>query len=179
MKNKKIKLAVIGIGVMGLKHIDAIKKTNRAELIAIVDLKDNSIIKKINLNFYPSIKDMFKSEKVDGVIIATPNSCHFKDGLEVIKHKCSVLIEKPITIHSKDTKKLISEAKKMRVQILVGHHRRHNPVIHKAKELINNNVLGKVRTVNINCQMFKPDSYFKQSLWKKNDGKWQLIHEVN
>ena len=39
MKNSKIKLAVVGIGVMGLKHIDAIGKTNKAKLKAVVDLK--------------------------------------------------------------------------------------------------------------------------------------------
>ena len=77
MKNRKIKLAVVGIGVMGLKHIDAISKTNKAKLKAVVDLKKNSITDKVNANFYSSIKDMFKSETIDGVIIATPNSSHF------------------------------------------------------------------------------------------------------
>ena len=112
MKIRKIKLAVVGIGVMGVKHIDAINKTSNAKLTAVVDFKKNSIINKINANFYSSIKDMFKSETIDGVIIATPNSSHFKDGLEVIRHKCPVLIEKPITIRSVDTDKLITEAKK-------------------------------------------------------------------
>ena len=41
--------------------------------------------------------------------------------------------------------------------------------MHKAKELIDNNFLGKVRTVNINCQMFKPNNYFKEANWKKNE----------
>ena len=183
MNYKKIKLAVVGVGVMGLKHIDAIKKTQSAELSAIVDTKENSLIKKINSNFYTSIKDMFKFEKIEGVIVATPNSSHFRDSLEVINNKCTVLIEKPITINSKETDRLISVAKKMKVQILVGHHRRHNPLIHKAKELIDNNILGKVRTINISCQMFKPDNYFKQADWKKKDGAGpvlvNLIHDLD
>ena len=183
MNYKKIKLAVVGVGVMGLKHIDAIKKTKGAELSAVVDFKENSFIKKINSNFYSSIRDMFKFEKIDGVIVATPNASHFKDSLEVIKHKCTVLIEKPITTNSKDTEKLISVAKKMKVEILVGHHRRHNPLMQKAKELIDKNILGKVRTININCQMFKPDNYFKQAVWKKKDGAGpvlvNLIHDLD
>ena len=44
MNYKKIKLAVVGVGAMGLKHIDAIKKTNGAELSAVVDFKENSCI---------------------------------------------------------------------------------------------------------------------------------------
>ena len=42
MNYKKIKLAVVGVGDMGLKHIDAIKKTKGAVLSAVVDLKENS-----------------------------------------------------------------------------------------------------------------------------------------
>ena len=39
MKIRKIKLAVVGIGVMGVKHIDAINKTSNAKLTAVVDFK--------------------------------------------------------------------------------------------------------------------------------------------
>ena len=38
-ENRKIKLAVVGIGVMGVKHIDAINKTSNAKLTAVVDFK--------------------------------------------------------------------------------------------------------------------------------------------
>lgn len=183
MNNKKIKLAVVGIGVMGLKHIDAINKVGNAELAAVVDFEESATIRNINCSYFPTIKQMFKSNAVDGVIVATPNSSHFKDGIEVIKNECAVLIEKPITIRSKDTEKLILEAKKKKVQILVGHHRRHNPIMHKAKEIIDDNILGKIRTININCQMFKPDTYFKQANWKKNDGAGpvfvNLIHDLD
>ena len=116
MNNKKIKLAVVGIGVMGLKHIDAINKVGNAELAAVVDFEESATIRKINCSYFPTIKQMFKSKAVDGVIVATPNSSHFKDGIEVIKNECAVLIEKPITLRSKDTEKLISEAKKKEVQ---------------------------------------------------------------
>ena len=47
MKIRKIKLAVVGIGVMGVKHIDAINKTSNAKLTAVVDFKKNSIINNL------------------------------------------------------------------------------------------------------------------------------------
>ena len=60
MKNRKIKLAVVGIGVMGLKHIDAISKTNKAKLKAVVDLKKNSIISlHLTLLYMQSINNFF------------------------------------------------------------------------------------------------------------------------
>ena len=51
MNNKKIKLAVVGIGVMGLKHIDAIKKVGNAELAAVVDFEESATIRKINFEY--------------------------------------------------------------------------------------------------------------------------------
>ena len=89
MNNKKIKLAVVGIGVMGLKHIDAINKVGNAELTAVVDFEESATIRKINCSYFPTINQMFKSKAVDGVIVATPNSSHFKDGIEVIKNELS------------------------------------------------------------------------------------------
>ena len=183
IENKKINIAVVGIGVMGLKHIDAIQKIQNVNLTAVVDQKKNKLIQKINANFYYSIEEMFKFEKIEGVILSTPNTSHLKDSLKIIKHKCHILIEKPITLNSKDCDKLINESKKNKVEILVGHHRRHNPLIKKAKELLDKNLIGQVRTVHIHCQMFKPDKYFKEASWKKNDGAGpifvNLIHDLD
>ena len=52
MDNKKIKLAVVGIGVMGLKHIDAINKVGNAELAAVVDFEESATIRKINCSYF-------------------------------------------------------------------------------------------------------------------------------
>ena len=100
IKNKKLNIAVVGIGVMGLKHIDAIKKNKNVNLTAVVDLKRNKLIQKIKANFYSSIEEMFKFEKIEGVILSTPNASHLKDSLKIIKNNCPVLIEKPITLNS-------------------------------------------------------------------------------
>ncbi len=54
MNNKKIKLAVVGIGVMGLKHIDAINKVGNAELAAVVDFEESATIRKINCSYFSS-----------------------------------------------------------------------------------------------------------------------------
>ena len=74
-------------------------------------------------------------------------------------------------------------SKKKNIDILVGHHRRHNPIIKKAFDLINNNEIGKLRTVHISCQMYKPSRYFKNKSWSKNEGAGpiivNLIHDLD
>ena len=184
MSTKKIKLAIVGLGSIGKKHLEAIKKVQDTQLIGIVD-KNVDVTSNLNIkaNFYHCTKELFKSEELDGVIISTPNSSHLEDGLEAIKNNCPLLIEKPVTTSSKDTLRLIRESKNNNVDILVGHHRRHNPIMNKAFEIIKNNQIGKVRTVHVHCQFYKPDQYFKNSEWQKKDGAGpifvNLIHDLD
>ncbi len=183
-KNKKINIAIIGIGIMGIKHLESINKCSNVNVTAIID-KDKKKFLKLNLksNYYENINEAFENHKIDGAIIATPNSEHLKNSLDIIEKKCPLLIEKPITTDSKDAIKIKNFSKKQNVGVLVGHHRRHNPIIKKAYNLINTSTIGDIRTVHINCQMYKPDEYYESSTWKKEKGAGpvfvNLIHDLD
>ena len=103
LRNKKINIALVGFGIMGMKHLEAIKKCHNVNVSAIIE-NDKKKLSKLNVktNYYESISQAFKNHKIDGVIISTPNSEHLKNSLEVIEKNCPLLIEKPITTNSKD-----------------------------------------------------------------------------
>ncbi len=181
---KKINIAVVGIGVMGLKHLDAIKKCKNVNVIAIIDNDRKKISKlKIKSNYYKTINEAFENHDIDGTIVSTPNSQHLENSLELIDYGCPLLIEKPITTNSIDALKIMKMSKKKSVEVLVGHHRRHNPIIEKAQEIINKSIIGEIRTIHLNCQMYKPDEYFENSIWKKEEGAGpvfvNLIHDLD
>ena len=184
LKNKKINIALMGVGIMGMKHLEAIKKCHNINVTAIIE-NDKKKLSKLNIktNYYETISEAFQNHKIDGVIISTPNSEHLKNSLEVIEKKCPLLIEKPIATNSEDALKIKKLSNKKNVDVLVGHHRRHNPIIKKAYEIINKSVIGEIRTVHINCQMYKPDEYFESSIWKKEKGAGpifvNLIHDLD
>ena len=66
--------------------------------------------------------------------------------------------------------------------LLVGHHRRHNPMIHKAKETIDSGRLGRILAVHGTCWFYKPDDYFDIG-WRREKGAGpvfiNLIHDVD
>jgi predicted dehydrogenase len=185
MINKEVRIAVAGIGLIGLKHIEAIQKAKNVKLVLLIekDKERRENLKKYNLQLYENIITATNHEKIDGMIISTPNTEHLKNSIDAINSGCNVLIEKPISTHSTDVKKLIKHKTLNNVEILVGHHRRHNPIIKKAKEIIDNGELGELKTVHINCLMHKPNQYFKSSKWRTKKGSGpilvNLIHDID
>ncbi len=148
---KKIKISVVGIGLMGLQHIKAINKSKLCTLHSIVEIKknENSFKKKLNIPVYNSIDYLIKENKPDAVIIATPNSLHEKQTIKFLKSKIPVLLEKPISDKITSAKKIINAAKITRTPLLIGYHRRHNSIINVVKTIIKSGKLGRIVSANI------------------------------
>lgn len=144
---KKIKIGVIGVGRWGKKHIDEYSKMKNVELLWASDLR------KENLSF---CKDKYKvpyvsedyhdvlSSDVDAVSICTLNETHFdvcRDALESGKH---VLVEKPLTMNSKEAYKLVDIAKKADRLLAVGHIFRFDNSLIEAKKYIKKSFNDKI-----------------------------------
>ena len=112
--NKKINISIIGTGLMGLQHIEAISKSKKAKLHSIVDISKNaaSLSKKFKIPLYSSVVEVLKSKNLDAVIVATPNQLHEKHTVSFLKKKIPVLLEKPISDNIKSVKNIIDSSKK-------------------------------------------------------------------
>jgi predicted dehydrogenase len=130
----------------------------------------------------PSFADLMASEKPDGVIVATPNQLHVVNGLESIAAGVPTFMGKPIADDVASATKLVEAAETAGVPLLVGHHRRYNPLIQRAKETIDTGQLGQVLAVHGMCWFFKPDEYFDVP-WRREKGAGpvfiNLIHDID
>lgn len=133
----KVRLGLIGAGVWGINYIKTIEHIDGVILEKIVCKNPHN--KKELLKKYDVTNDwleLSKSKIIDGVIIATPPSMHFDIAVEFIKNKKSVIIEKPITIKSRDAEFLINLAFKNRVNVKVNHVYLYHPMYRFLKEII-------------------------------------------
>ena len=105
---RKIKVAVVGIGLMGRQHLIAIKNSKKADLHSIVDINERSRAhaKKFNVPFYKNSSALIKNNKPDAVIVATPNQFHEKHTISFLNAKIPVLLEKPISSNIQKAKKM-------------------------------------------------------------------------
>ena len=136
----KTNLAIVGAGLVGKRHADAISQIDHTNLSAIVDTsvdgRDCAI--SHNVPWYETLSDLLSAENPDGVILATPTPLHVEQGLECITNRVPVMIEKPLANSAFEAKELVFLSEELGVPVIVGHHRRHNPLIQEAREIINN-----------------------------------------
>lgn len=179
-----VALAVVGAGLIGRKHAALIAADAGAHLAAIVDPAPagRSLAANLGARWFPSVTEMIAQAKPEGVIVATPNQLHVAHGLEAIAAGLPVLVEKPLADSVAEGLKLVEAAEAAGLPLLTGHHRRYNPMITKAMEIIASGRLGKLVTLHGSFWLMKPDSYFEPA-WRRAKGAGpillNLIHDVD
>ena len=180
-----VRLSIAGIGLVGKRHAEAIRRLKNVALASIVDPSDagRHYASEHDLPWFASLSEMLEVDRPDGVILATPTPLHVQQGLECIAKRCPILVEKPLSTSVADGEALVAAAEQGGIALLVGHHRRHNPLIRKAKELIEAGEIGQIRALHAHCWFYKPDDYFDQAPWRKLRGAGpisvNLVHDVD
>jgi predicted dehydrogenase len=184
---RKVGIAVAGAGLIGLRHIEEIRKSGSAALAAVVDVapKAASIARDAGVPLYGSLAELFAAGRPDGIILATPNQLHVEQALACIAADVPVLIEKPVASTLADGVRLWQAADKAGARVLVGHHRRHSPILRKAVEIVRSGVLGTLVGVMGSAVFYKPDAegyYDGANAWRRAPGGGpillNMIHEV-
>lgn len=180
-----LKIALIGAGAIGQTHISTIHQQPGFSLVAIADPGPAAaqIADSLQVPWFASHKDMLDSVRPDGVIIATPNELHVDVSIDCLKRGIPVLLEKPVANTVSDAMRLVDATEQTGVPVLVGHHRRHNPIIKAAKKLIDDGALGRPVMASVSCALMKPADYF-QIPWHREPAVGgpfliNLIHEID
>jgi predicted dehydrogenase len=179
-----VRLAVVGAGLIGQAHIKRIVSEPEADLAAIVDPSPQSreLAESLRVPWFADIQALLQSEKPHGVVISTPNQLHVPNGLTCVDAGVPMLMEKPVADDVASAMELVAAAERADVPVLVGHHRRHSPLIQRAKEIIASGRLGRITAVNGLCWFLKPKEYF-DTAWRREPGGGvvliNLIHVID
>lgn len=177
-----LKIAVFGAGLIGKRHIE--QAVAQAHLAAIVDPSDaaKQLADEYQVAHFAAPEMFLNTQKVDGVVIATPNHLHADHAVACLSHGIPVLIEKPMADSLDNADRIAKAAGVAGVPVLLGHHRRHNPIITRVKAEIAAGALGDIVAANGQFWLYKPDDYFNAT-WRKGPGAGpamiNFIHDVD
>jgi len=180
-----VRLAIVGAGVIGKRHIAAIQRSaEHVELVGVADPEaaGREVAQGAGVPFFIDAESLMKSLKPDGVIIATPTEHHLQPTLTALQAGADVLVEKPIMPTLAQAETVIAVSADTGKQILVGHHRRYYTQVQKARELVQGGALGQLITVSGQWNMRKNQSYFDpewRHRWQAGPVVTNLIHDMD
>lgn len=180
-----LSIAVVGAGLMGRRHIELVERSSECRLAAVVDPSPlaRDVSQDFQVPFFQTLGDLFAAGRPDAVILATPNRLHVAQGLECIQAAVPALIEKPVAATLEDGQRLSEAVRTSKVRLLVGHHRRHNPIIAKAREIVESGILGRLVAVTGSAMFYKPEHYFAEGPWRSEPGGGpiliNMVHEID
>lgn len=179
-----IRLAVLGAGAIGRRHAEHILAVPEASLAAIVDPAPAGaeLAARLGVPWHADLPALLAADRPDGMVIATPNQLHVEHGLAAIAAGIPALVEKPVADSVAAAERLVRAAEAAGVPLLVGHHRRHNPLIRRAKAIVESGRLGRLVAVHGFFWLLKPQDYFAPA-WRREPGAGpvllNLIHDID
>jgi len=163
--NDKLNLAFIGVGGKGATSIMPINDLGH-NIIGLCDVDERSIAKSVKKRgngfsdildnavsrggrWYKDYRKMFEDldEKLDGIVISTPDHMHFPIAMSAVNLGINVYCEKPLTHTVDEARRLAAAAKSHNVITQMGNQGHSNDGVRQLKELIAAGVIGQVREV--------------------------------
>lgn len=129
--SNKVKVGVVGVGVLGRHHTRLYKQVEDAELVGIYDLnteRAEEIADEMDTAVFKEVRIL--AEKCDALSIAVPATAHHKTTLPLMNMNKHILMEKPLDASVQGAEKLVEKAEQNDLILGVGHVERFNPAMH-------------------------------------------------
>ena len=163
-----IKFAVVGMGHIGKRHAEMIRRNPESELIAVCDVlsKEQLGLPDIKENYFTNYDDLLSANlDIDVINICTPNGYHSEYAIKGLQAKKHVVLEKPIALTKKDAENILFKSLEMSRHVFCVMQNRYSPPSVWLKELVDNETLGDIFMVKLDCYWNRDDRYYKKGNW--------------
>lgn len=163
--NSPLNFALVGCGNIATEHATQIMRVGK--LIAVADIDTNKAQQfgeQYGVPFFETAAAMYAIiKKNDVVVIATPNGLHASQAIEAMEAGYHVLVEKPVALTTADVDLLQVVSVKTGKQLFLVMQNRFNLPVKIIHELMQQQALGEIKKVQVNCFWHRPASYYANS----------------
>lgn len=159
-----INVGVIGYGYWGPNLVRNLFEVEETQVTAVSDMRQDRL--DIVKSRYPSVEvstnynDLLNNPKIDAIAIATPVHTHFELALQALQSGKHVLVEKPMASSSEEVMRLIDEAEKRKLTLMVDHTFVYTGAVRKIKAIADSGKLGDILyydSTRVNLGLFQRD----------------------
>lgn len=145
----KLKVAVVGAGILGSRHARVFHEQADTELVAVVDVNAarSEVAQRYGAKFYPDVRALLASEDIDAMAIATPDHLHREPVLAALEAGKHVFMEKPLATTIADARAIAAAAGASNLVVMVNYSQRFVTDHLWIKKAIDNGLLGKPQMI--------------------------------
>lgn len=156
------KIILVGLGFMGGMHAQIFKQLDNAQLVAVVDHREEATRQKLkklgfDIPVYPRLNLCLESVEADVVDICLPTDLHKETALEAIAAGKSIFCEKPIALTVEDGEAIVKAAREAGITAQVGHCIRFWPEYRAFADFLASGKGGKLRSLTLQRRSALPD----------------------
>ena len=153
---QKVRIALVGTGAFGIKHLDGLKNITNAEVTFVVgssQAKAQVVADQYGIpNAVGSLDEALASDQVDAVILCTPTQMHAAQSVACLKAGKHVQVEIPLADTLAGAEEVLALQQETKLVAMVGHTRRFNP----SHQYVHN----KITAGEFNIQQMDVQTYF-------------------
>jgi predicted dehydrogenase len=166
--NKTLRFGLIGCGRIGARHAEIM--VQHGTLVAVCDIdegKANQFAQQFSSTPFTEHTVMLNAfhHELDVVAVCSPNGLHALHTIDSLNHGCNVLCEKPMAFTRNEADAMIDASLLNGKHLWVVKQNRYNPPVQAVKKLLDEDRLGKIFSVQLNCFWNRPNAYYENS-WK-------------
>jgi predicted dehydrogenase len=159
-----IRVGVIGFGYWGPNLVRNFAEAKGSEIAAVADLRPERLAvaatRYRGIETTSDARELIHNPNIDAVVIATPVSGHYPLALEALQAGKHVLVEKPLTATAEQASRLIEEAARRRLTLMVDHTFVYTGAVRKIRDEVASGALGNIYyydSVRVNLGLFQHD----------------------
>jgi Predicted dehydrogenases and related proteins len=126
-----MRIALVGAGAFGEKHLDALKVIDGVEVAVVVSASHEEAMKLASKHgiddVSDSYEDVLKRDDIDAVILTTPTPLHGRQAIQAMDAGKHVEVEIPVADSWEEAQAVLAKQRETGLVCMVGHTRRFNP----------------------------------------------------
>ncbi len=170
----KLRFGIVGAGVIGRTHAEAIASLPDADLVAVADVIPDQaprLAARYGATPYTDLDEMLAREELDVVDVCTPSGLHGDHACRVMRSGRHVIVEKPMEI----TQSALDEMRRVQgetgVRLAVISQHRFDEASREVHDLVTQGALGRLVLGNAQIPWWRSQAYYESGKWR---GTWAL-----
>jgi D-xylose 1-dehydrogenase (NADP+, D-xylono-1,5-lactone-forming) len=179
-RRRRLKWGVAGLGRFSentmVPSLLQLRKSNVISLFSNDPTRAKIISEKNGIAEFYSNYDEFLKSDIDTVYIGSANYHHYDQVIKAAAAGKNILCEKPLAMDSAQAEEMVDACKKAGVRLAINYPYRFHPLVIKAKEFINEKMIGKLVSINLNFNIdLPPGGSFRYNIEKSGGGSLRDI----